>query len=132
VLAEGSVLFVRYEDVAAYDGEAGWFLPDDVLRHLEHPTRAATRIAKEQVGVELAGDARLGLIESFRGNDGSWHLSFHHVAEFATPPDIRPGPGVAEARWFRLDALPPRSEVAHKGWALGVLKKMVGAGTRAG
>src|SRR6266567_4318805 len=45
VLAEGSVLLVRYRDMAKYDGEAGWFLPDDVLHHLEHPGRAAERIA---------------------------------------------------------------------------------------
>jgi ADP-ribose pyrophosphatase YjhB (NUDIX family) len=130
VLAEGRVLMVRYEDVAKYDGEAGWFLPDDVLREFEHPTRAATRIVKEQLGLELDDEPRLGLIESFRGNDGSWHLSFHHVADLSTVPDVRPGAGVAVAQWFPLDALPPRSEVAHNGWSLGVLKKMVGAPAR--
>lgn len=33
---------------------------------------------------------------------------------------------LAAAEWFPLDGLPPRSEVAHHGWALSVLKKMVG------
>ena len=69
VLAEGSVLMVKYEDLAKYDGEAGWFLPDDVLRELEHPTRAAARILKEQLGLEVDDEPRLGLIESLRGNN---------------------------------------------------------------
>ncbi len=129
-LAEGSVLMVRYEDMAKYDGEAGWFLPDDVLRELEHPTRAAARILKEQLGLEVDDEPRLGLIESFRGNNGTWHLSFHHVAELGSVPGIRPGPGVATAQWFPLDSLPPRSEVAHNGWSLNVLKKIVGAPAR--
>jgi ADP-ribose pyrophosphatase YjhB (NUDIX family) len=130
VLADRSVLMVRYEDVAKYDGEAGWFLPDDVLRELEHPTRAAARILKEQLGLEVGDEPRLGLIESFRGNNGTWHLSFHHVAEFASVPEFRPEKGVAAAQWFPLDALPSRSEVAHNGWALSVLKKLMGASAR--
>lgn len=130
VTAGGSVLMVKYKDLAKYDGEAGWFLPDDVLREFEHPTGAATRIVKEQLGLELEGEPRLGLIESFRGNDGSWHLSFHHLVESTAVPDIRPGSGVAAAQWFPLDALPPRSEVAHNGWSLKVLKRMVGAPAR--
>ena len=31
VRARDSVLLVRYEDVSKYDGERGWFLPDDYL-----------------------------------------------------------------------------------------------------
>ena len=129
VLAEGSVLLVRYRDMAKYDGEVGWFLPDDVLHHLEHPGRAAGRIAKEQLGVEL-DEPRLGLIESFRGDDGTWHLSFHHLVELPAIRDIHPSSDVAEARWFPLDDLPARSEVAHHGWALSVLKKMTKAAAR--
>jgi ADP-ribose pyrophosphatase YjhB (NUDIX family) len=125
VLARGTVLLVRYADMAKYDDEPGWFLPDDVLQHLEHPTRAAQRIARAQLGLTLE-DVNLGLIESFRGNDGSWHLSFHHLAELASTPELRPAPDIAAAEWFPLDGLPPRSEVAHHGWALTVLKKMVG------
>lgn len=129
VLSGGSVLFVKYGDMAKYDGEGGWFLPDDVLRHLEHPTRAAQRIAREQLGLEL-DEVSLGLIESFRGNDGSWHMSFHHVAELPSAPEPRPASDLAAVEWFPLDKLPPRSGVAHHGWALNVLKKMVGIPAR--
>jgi len=124
VLAHGCVLLVRYRDLAKYDDEGGWFLPDDVLHHFEHPTRAAERIAREQLGLNL-DDPSLGLIESFRGNDGTWHLSFHHLAELPSAPDLQPAAGVAAAEWFPLDGLPPRSDVAHHGWALSVLKKLV-------
>jgi ADP-ribose pyrophosphatase YjhB (NUDIX family) len=123
LVASGRVLLLRYSDLEKYDGEGGWFLPDDALRTLEHPTRAATRIMREQVGVDLE-DIRLDHVESFRGNDGSWHLSFHHAAGLPSVPDLRPASGVADARWFPLDALPAREDVAHHGWALSVVKKM--------
>jgi ADP-ribose pyrophosphatase YjhB (NUDIX family) len=129
MLVDGSVLLVRYADLAKYDGEGGWFLPDDVLRFLEHPTRAAQRIAQGQLGLEL-DEVSLGLIESFRGNDESWHMSFHHKAELPARPELRPAADVAVAEWFPLDELPPRAEVAHHGWALSVLKRMVGAPAR--
>jgi ADP-ribose pyrophosphatase YjhB (NUDIX family) len=129
VVAQQNVLLVRYGDMAKYDDEAGWFLPDDTLEHLEHPTRAAQRIAREQLGLTL-DDVSLGLIESFRGNDGSWHLSFHHLAHLPSVPDLRPAPDLEAVEWFPLDRLPPRSQVAHHGWALTVLRKMVGAPAR--
>jgi ADP-ribose pyrophosphatase YjhB (NUDIX family) len=125
VVAQGTVLMVKYSDMAKYDGEAGWFLPDDVLHDLEHPTRAAQRIAREQLGLDLTG-VELGHIESFRGDDGTWHMSFHHLARVASTPATVPGRDVAAMEWFPLDHLPPRDEVAHHGWALSVLKKMKG------
>ncbi|TMK86453.1 MAG: NUDIX domain-containing protein [Actinobacteria bacterium] len=124
MLSEGSVLLVRYKDVEQYDGETGWFLPDDEMRRLEHPGRAALRIAEEQLGVRLEAP-RLGVIESFQGNNGTWHLSFHYVAEVPSLPEVSPSPIVEEARWFPLSNLPPRSDVAHHGWALTVLEKIL-------
>jgi ADP-ribose pyrophosphatase YjhB (NUDIX family) len=129
VFSGDRVLLLRYRDMEKYDGETGWFLPDDVLCHLEHPTRAAKRIAREHVGLELE-DVRLDHIESFKGNDGSWHMSFHHAAEVETEPDLQPASDVVSAQWFQLGALPPRSEVAHHGWALTVLRKL--AASRSG
>src|SRR5436190_22470064 len=82
------VLLVKYRDVARYDGQRGWFLPDDFLVHEEHPQDSAKRIAREQTGGQLE-DARLSHIESV-GN-GAWHLLFHYRAALA-PPTVRPGP----------------------------------------
>ena len=43
LFAEGQVLLVRYRDMAKYDNESGWFLPDDELNYLEHPEREIGR-----------------------------------------------------------------------------------------
>jgi hypothetical protein len=51
VFAEGRVLLVKYRDTGRYDGQEGWFLPDDFLEHLEHPDDASRRILDEQIGV---------------------------------------------------------------------------------
>ena len=123
LFAEGLVLLVRYRDVAKYDNESGWFLPDDELKYLEHPERAATRILKEQLG--LAGlKPRLDHIESFKGNSGTWHISFHSKLDLPRMPRLKPSNGLAEAKWFGLGKLPVRNEVAHHGWALHVLEAM--------
>ncbi len=122
-LREGDgVLLVKYRDTRKFDGQAGWFLPDDFLQRLEHPEDAARRILREQVGLE-APRLRLGLIESFEG-DGAWHLIFHYEGRLETPPRIVPGENTAEAAWFPLDALPARSELAHGGWAVDTLEAM--------
>jgi ADP-ribose pyrophosphatase YjhB (NUDIX family) len=117
VIAGGRVLLVRYRDTARYDGQRGWFLPDDFLAYAEHPTDAARRILVEQVGV--MADPFLARVESF-GN-GAWHLVFHHVARLDDEAELSPGPNTLAAEWFGLNALPQASEVAHHGWALDVL-----------
>jgi NUDIX domain len=123
VLAEGQVLLVRYRDSAKYDNEAGWFLPDDELQYLEHPERGGTRILKDQLG--LSGvKARLDHIESFKGNSGAWHMSFHSKADLERKPRLWPSDALASAEWFELGKLPPRNEVAHHGWALHTLETM--------
>jgi ADP-ribose pyrophosphatase YjhB (NUDIX family) len=123
--AGGRVLLVKYEDTSKYDRQRGWFLPNDFLDHLEHPDDAA-RIVREQLGRE---PPELGLeeIESF--GDGAWHLVFHYRGSLAEPVEPVPGQNVAAAQWFPLDALPPATEVAHHGWALDVIEKML-AGER--
>lgn len=122
VVAEGKALLVKYKDTAPYDGQAGWFIPDDFLRDLEHPADAASRILKAQVGIKPP-NLDLGLIESF-GGGGTWHLMFHYVGRLPRARAIDAGPNVAEAKWFALGKLPPRDEVAHHGWARDVIKKV--------
>src|SRR5437016_9935050 len=94
--------------------------PGRFPRAQEHPEEAAKRIAREHTGVELQ-DVRLSHIESF-GN-GAWHLIFHYRADLPAPR-IKPGPNVAATEWFERTKLPARSEVAHGGWAIDVLKSM--------
>ena len=123
VFAERHVLLVRYRDTGRYEGQEGWFLPDDFLEHLEHPGDASRRILDEQVGASAAGPT-LSHIESF-GN-GTWHITFHFRLDLSERPALRPSANVRDADWFALDALPDASDVAHQGWALETLAEMTG------
>lgn len=123
VIARDNVLFVRYRDTSRYDGQSGWFLPDDFLAHLEHPNDTARRILQEQTGIETA-DPTLGDIESFNGH--AWHLVFHYVARVDEAAPVAPLGNVAAARWFPLAELPPAPDVAHHGWGLETLARILG------
>ncbi len=121
LLAEEKILLVKYRETNKYDHQAGWFLPDDAMAHLEHPDQAAKRILKEQLNLSVS-NLSLNHIESFKGNDGSWHLVFHYMAKLDKIPMLTPSNDLEAAEWFALDKLPPRNEVAHHGWALGIIK----------
>ena len=121
IRSRDQVLLVKYQDVSRYDGQRGWFLPDDFLHTLEHPEDAARRIAQDQSGLTLT-DVRLSHIESF-GN-GAWHLIFHYRADLSDSRGLRPGPNVAALEWFPRSRLPDRSSMAHGGWAADVLDAM--------
>ncbi len=121
VLHHTSALLVKYRDSEAVDGQTGWFLPNDGLRHVEHPEIGAKRILKEQLGIENAS-LKLVDIESFIGDNKSWHLIFDFLA-FPTSKDVSKGNGIAEAQWFEIEKLPPTQEFAHHGWGRGLLLK---------
>jgi ADP-ribose pyrophosphatase YjhB (NUDIX family) len=121
VSSGSQVLLVRYLDVSRYDGQRGWFLPDDWLDVAEHPDDAARRILRDQAGLELP--VSLDHVESF-GN-GAWHLIFHYRAEIADPGAVRRGQNVSDARWFALDAFPESSEMAHDGWGREVAERVL-------
>jgi ADP-ribose pyrophosphatase YjhB (NUDIX family) len=119
VLHHSSALLVKYDP--APDGQQGWFLPNDGLNHLEHPESAAKRILKEQVGIENS-TLKLVEVESFSGDDGTWHLIFDYLS-FPRTMKVSTGPTVSEAKWFEIDKLPPLQEFAHHGWGRSVLVK---------
>jgi ADP-ribose pyrophosphatase YjhB (NUDIX family) len=121
VLSDGSVLLVKYRDTGRYDGQKGWFLPDDFLEHEEHPDEAAKRILRDQVGLADVS-AALHHVESF-GN-GAWHLIFHFAIELPERPAAKPSENVKTAEWFALDALPDPNDVAHHGWAIDVVRQV--------
>ena len=120
LLAGGThVLLVKYNDMP--DHQRGWFLPHDLLAKFEHAADAAARALREQLGF-AAPMLRLKHVESFKGRDGTWHMPFHFLAELAERPAIQPSAALAAAEWFALDKLPPRSEVAHHGWAIDTIE----------
>ena len=122
VVRNKSGLLVKYKDSSAFDGQSGWFLPNDELKHIEHPDTAAKRVLKEQVGIENA-ILTLSQIESFSGNDGSWHLIFDYLAT-PSSDEIMKGSNVSLAQWCRIKELPNAEEFAHHGWGRGVLRKL--------
>lgn len=126
LIADRKVLFVRYRDTSGYDGEQGWFLPDDYLHHSEHPEEAARRILKEQAGI-VSPELHLGPIESFEGH-GYWHLIFHYYARLSHLPQAAPGKNVLALEWFPLDGLPSADQIAHGGWALETLQSILSKG----
>lgn len=118
-LHHSSALLVKYR--ISPDNQQGWFLPNDALHHLEHPEQAASRILKEQAGINDA-TLKLAEIESFMGNNQTWHLVFDYLA-FARTMSTTLGNSVAELRWFEIDKLPPADDFAHHGWGRNVLVK---------
>ena len=119
VLHHSSALLVKYG--VGHDGQPGWFLPNDGLRHLEHPEQGARRVLKEHLGIEEA-TLKLVEIESFVGNNETWHLIFDYLA-FPRTMKVSAGPVIKEERWFEIDKLPSAEEFAHHGWGRTVLQK---------
>ena len=115
VIAEDQVILVKYR--AMPDHQRGWFLPHDLLNLLEHPTEGAQRALCEQLGIDRV-PLRLKTVESFKGRDGTWHMSFHHLAKLPRKAELAASSDLQEARWVPLNALPPAEEVSHHGWAL--------------
>jgi ADP-ribose pyrophosphatase YjhB (NUDIX family) len=123
-LAHDRVVMTRYRDTSKYDGQAGWFLPDDLLEHGEHPDDGATRVLRDQLGWAQT-EPRLAQIESFGGGKGAWHLVFHYLFELPEPRPIASGENVAAAEWFDLHTLPKRAEIAHHGWCADTLQAIL-------
>src|SRR2546427_1043513 len=114
---------VKYRETP--DGQKGWFLPNDDLKHVEHPEEGAKRILREQVGIEPS-TLKLAQIESFVGNNKTWHLVFDFLA-FPLSMKITKAPSLLDAQWFEIDKLPPASEFAHNGWGRSTLLKLAKA-----
>lgn len=125
VFSGNKILLVKYTDSNKYDHQKGWFLPDDGINYLEHPEDAAVRILKEQVGITDA-ELKLNHVESFTGNDRSWHLVFHYRTEIRDESKITASPDLESCEFFGLDSLPDKKEVAHHGWALYTIGDMQG------
>ena len=122
LLSRGKILLVKYAFMP--DSEGGWFLPGDMLQTFENPKAAIKRILSDQFQwQDVSGEIRD--VESFRGNDGSWHLALHVLAEIDDPPPVTASEDVSANEWFPLEHLPARSQVAHGGWAITVVRRIL-------
>ncbi|MBK9331537.1 MAG: NUDIX hydrolase [Ignavibacteria bacterium] len=117
VLSNDNVLLVKYSDTNKYDHQSGWFLPDDLVNFGEDPDDAAARILNEQLRIS-SEPIILDHVETFTGNDRSWHIVFHYICRTAEMPEIKNSDDLEIFKWFSLNELPPKEEVAHHGWAL--------------
>ncbi len=59
---------------------------------------------REQVGIENS-ILKIVDIESFIGNNKTWHLIFDYLA-LTTSMNVSKGKGLEEAKWFEIDRLP--------------------------
>lgn len=125
MISGGKTLLVKYKDGNKYDHQRGWFIPDDQLINFEDPDESAKRILKEQLGITNC-DVKISFVESFQGNDKSWHIIFHYKASFDTAPEIKKSGDIESCEWFDLNQLPDKKEIAHHGWALYTLREITG------
>ncbi|MBZ0202149.1 MAG: NUDIX hydrolase [Ignavibacteria bacterium] len=123
LINKDKVLLVKYKDSNKYDHQKGWFLPDDLVRFNELPEDAARRILSEQAGY-ITANLTLGFMESFVGNDGSWHLVFHYYQIIDALPKMLPSGDVDSYQWFESYKMPDAKEVAHHGWALDTVEQI--------
>ncbi|MCY7360785.1 MAG: NUDIX hydrolase [Ignavibacteria bacterium] len=119
-----NILLIKYNDANKYDHQSGWFLPDDLLLDFEHPEDAAVRILKEQLNLSEIIPV-LNHVESFKGNDSSWHLVFHYKAELSDIPEINFSEDIISIQWFETNKLPEKNDVAHHGWALYTIDEII-------
>lgn len=126
LLSGGKTLLVKYINSNKYDHQKGWFLPDDEIMEFEDPDDSAKRILKEQLGLENINPV-ISFVESFQGNDKSWHIIFHYKTEIEGTPELKPSEDIESCKWFDLNILPDKKEVAHHGWAVYTIQRIAGS-----
>jgi hypothetical protein len=122
LIAEDSVLLVRYKDVEQYDGETGWFLPDDEMHAWS--TQVERRCgSRRNRSAWISRPPVWGWSNRSRGTAGPG-ICRSTTRPVPAIPELEPSETILATQWFPLEELPPRSEVAHNGWALTVLQKI--------
>lgn len=82
-------------------------------------------IHKLVADVALLAERRVLLVRYRDTTRYAWHLIFHYRSEIGRAQSPVLAGNTADARWFPLDALPDRDDVAHQGWALDVLESIL-------
>jgi hypothetical protein len=123
------VLLAKYRNFP--DGQQGWFVPHDIVPDRGDPDAVAASVLERGLGVKGARPV-IDHVESFTGNDRSWHLCLHYRAAIPPGQDISPSGDIAAHEWFPPDRLPPREAVAHHGWALDIINRVLSRAPLAG
>ena len=125
LLYNGKVLLVKYKDSNKYDHQKGWFLPDDLIKENEKAEDSAFRILKEQLVIKEIIPLFLNHTESFRGNDNTRHEVSHFLSNLNVMPEINSTNDISEVKWFGINELPDKKEIAHHGWAKFTVDKVI-------
>lgn len=108
VCDDGTVLLVR--PTAPREGTAEWRLPGAALQYGEAPDAAVRRVLHDNVGLDPESVLLADVESAMR--DGVWTLNFHFRCDADRPP--RPGPQIAEARFFQVEHLPLTAHGTHE------------------
>jgi 8-oxo-dGTP pyrophosphatase MutT (NUDIX family) len=101
VLTRGDeVLLVRH----TYGPGTRWELPGGGVKRREEPSAAARREAREELGVDIADWRPIG--DLFERIDGKRDTLWCFTAPVGDRPIETDSAEIAEARWFRRNALP--------------------------
>jgi ADP-ribose pyrophosphatase YjhB (NUDIX family) len=115
---EGKIAFVRYR--SAPDNQSGVMLPSAIVEPGASIAGVPGEIMREQLGLELI-PVKIADVDSFVGNDGSWHLAVTYKVKVPAanfdPPDF-----VDEACWLSPPAYENRT-LAHSGWTRAIIKR---------
>ncbi len=110
----------------AFEPDAGrWDLLGGFLEEGEHPGDGLRRELLEETGLEVEPGTFLGSYVDTYGGPESTVLNLVYEARIVSG-EMVPADDVTELRWFHLDDLPPREELAFR-WVARFLDDLVGA-----
>ncbi|HZB86575.1 MAG TPA: NUDIX domain-containing protein [Gaiellaceae bacterium] len=107
---DGRVLLTRR---AGEPGEGLWDLPGGFVEEGEDALETLSRELREELGVEIEPGRLVGSLPDRYGEGGPWTLNFYWEARILEG-EPAPADDVADLRWFRRDALPPKEEFAFR------------------
>lgn len=98
---DGKVLLVRHRSMG------GWYFPGGGVEPGETAAMSAARELVEETGFRTAGRLRLfGFYHNVSAVSRRDHVALYVAEKVVEDHPFKPGFEIAEARWFRLDALP--------------------------
>lgn len=114
----------------AHEPDAGrWDLVGGFLEEGEAPLDGLRREVREETGLEIEAGRFLGVfVDTYGGEDGATSVLNLVWEARVVSGEPAPDDDVSELRWFSLDALPQRDELAFR-WVAPFLADVAAAGS---